>query len=88
MLVLVNVNNNGKLVFQICELPVKSVLELKFTYQNDIIFLGNNRILYAISAEDKGKLVEIFNQSDRIVHFCLFRASVASTSPSTPRNQH
>lgn len=50
MLVIVNVNANGKLKFQICELPVKSVLELKFTYENDIILLGNNRILYGICA--------------------------------------
>ena len=50
MLVIANVNQNGKLRFQICELPVKSVLELKFTYENDIVFLGNNRILYGIGA--------------------------------------
>lgn len=48
MLVIVNVNTNGKLRFQICELPVKSVLELKFTYENDIVFLGNNRVLYGV----------------------------------------
>lgn len=57
MLVIVNVNPNGKLRFQICELPVKSVLELKFTYENDIIFLGNNRLIYGIDALEKGKIV-------------------------------
>lgn len=57
MLVLVKVNHNGKLRFQICELPVKSVLELKFTYENDIIFLGNNRILYGVGTKEKEKLV-------------------------------
>jgi hypothetical protein len=67
MLVIVNVSSNGKLRFQICELPVKSVLELRFTYENDIVFLGNNRILYGIAAEEKGKLVEIFNSTDKIV---------------------
>jgi len=57
MLVIVNVNPNGKLRFQICELPVKSVLELRFTYENDIIFLGNNRLIYGIDALEKGKIV-------------------------------
>lgn len=35
--------------YQLIELPfLKSVKQLKFTYENDIIFLANNQAIYGI----------------------------------------
>ena len=35
---------------------------MKYTYQNDIVFLGNDQILYAVAPEEPSRAVPLFNQ--------------------------
>lgn len=46
----------GKLSYQMTELPLKGVLCARFTHQNDLILLGNDRVIYGI-AKDTHRLV-------------------------------
>lgn len=46
-------------------------MSLKYTIQNDIIFLGNDQILYGISEDDQEKAVPLFNQEFQIVIIVL-----------------
>lgn len=41
---------------------MKTIPQLKYTYQNDIVFLGNDQILYAVAPEDPERAVPIFNE--------------------------
>ena len=50
------------------EIPfLKSIPQLKYTYQNDIVFLANDQILYAVSSEEPGRAVPIFNEEYHVV---------------------
>lgn len=64
----INLHENETFSYELIEVPfIKSIMSLKYTIQNDIVFLGNDQILYGISSEDHEKAVPLFNQQFQIV---------------------
>lgn len=58
----INVLENQTYSYELIEIPfVKSVVQLRYTCENDIVFLGSDQILYAILSDEPDKAVPIFN---------------------------
>lgn len=64
---MITMDRDGKLSYQMTELPIKYILQLKFTYENDLVILGNDRIVYGISPNYKNQFVPFFNSADQKV---------------------
>lgn len=73
MLLLVRVSPYGKLSYQMTELPIRSIFCVRFTYQNDLILLGADRILYGLPHGSK-RLVPLFNPEQKLVILSLYSA--------------
>lgn len=54
--------------YEIIEVPfLKCINQLKYTYQNEIVFLGNDQVLYAIAPTEPTKAIPIFNEDYHVV---------------------
>lgn len=50
------------MAYEILKLSMNYVVEIKFTYENDIIILANDGVLYGISPNKPNILTLLFNQ--------------------------
>lgn len=54
--------------YESIQLPVKTILAVKFTSDHDVVILAGNRVLYAINR--KKELVELYNETEKTVFSC------------------
>lgn len=60
--------------YELVELPfLKAVKLLKFSYENEILLLGNDQSIYAIADDDRTEIVPIFNADEHIVSILSLR---------------
>lgn len=70
----INISEKTNFSYELIEVPfLKTIYQLKYTYQNEILFLGNDQIIYAISPAEPTKAVPIFNEDYHVVWLFLYR---------------
>ena len=61
-LILAKINNQGDIAVMSSQVPIRSILAIKFTLDQDIIMLGNDHTIYAVAAPDRNMVIALFNQ--------------------------
>ena len=67
MLIIVAIKRDKFVSYEMLQLPVKTILAVKFTSDHDVVILAGNRVLYAINKNKE--LVELYNETEKTVHF-------------------
>jgi hypothetical protein len=59
----INTHETETYYYELIEVPfLKTIAALKYTCQNDIVFLGNDQILYGVSPKELDKAVPLYNE--------------------------